>query len=333
MKPVQEHGGCRPQDRTDIIIVNHGAWNHLERCLHNLGGWRVIVVDNGGPADTLESFRARFPAVCFRSVPNFGFGHACNEGASTSSADVLLFLNPDTIPNNSAVSALAAAVLNESTPSIAAPRLVGVDGKRQKSWDVFPSWVNAIGAFRALQRKSIQEDDGRIAVPWVSGAALAVARETFLGLGGFDRGYFMYSEDVDLCFRAQSVGTQILFMPSVALTHAHGGSSRADEFIRALTKSEVVISRLRFASLHMHTVPRLAYLAVLLVLRIVPVLFTVLLSYVLPLPSWRARRGRIAEVLCAWWTACRGKVVRSPRSLPDHRQGDDHEDHAEDTVH
>ena len=303
----------------EIIIVNHRSWGHLEKCLAGIGAWQVTVVDNGGPEDTLETFQARYSNVRFVTAPNFGFGHACNLGASLSSANVLLFLNPDTVPDDALIRGLVSAVAQSKNPCIAGPRLVDAHGRPQKSWDVFPSWKTATGLMRRLQRRRVAHGDDRRDVPWISGAALCISATLFQELNGFDDGYFMYSEDVDLCFRARAAGASVNQIAHLTLPHAHGGSSRIDASTRVLTRTEALVSRLRFATLHMRGAHRITYLLILLASRILPILILAGASFLVPVPSMRARRAMVVPVWASFLNALRGEKVRSTRSAPDHR--------------
>lgn len=247
-------------------MVNYAAWEHLKHCLLSLEylhdpeppTCEIIVVDNCSAEDRLAEFATLFPAVRFeRNAGNFGFAHGCNLGASLATGDCLLFLNPDCRDPGNSVQSLWQFFQDELTGSgIASCRQIDDAGKLQKAFGPFPGLLTATGAGRALAhllmpRRYPRPADvrrGSLAVDWVSGAVLMIDRGAFDALGGWWDGFWMYSEDVDLCWRARQRGIAVRYTAEITLVHSHGGSSRINPETRALTRAETAMSRHHYAA-------------------------------------------------------------------------------------
>lgn len=222
--------------RLSVIIP---AYNHLElvmRAYQSISATtdraltEVLVQDD---ASTEYNGELMFPAgVCQRNSPNLGFAGNCNAGAKRAAGEVLMFFNQDalvTVPGWDRV------LLDrfDSTPecAIVGPTILFPDGRVQSVGGLFDAkgqpFHNALG--------SRNPDWTPIATPrpvsWVTGAALAIRRDVWNMLGGFDtiygRGYF---EDVDLCVRAQLEGHQIWHEPGVRLFHDVGSTGGNPSF-------------------------------------------------------------------------------------------------------
>lgn len=243
--------------RVSVVIVNYRTPTLTERAVHSaLGGGAgdVVVVDNAS-ADGSAAMLSAIRDVRVRVVENdrnAGFGAAADLGAQQASGDVLLFLNSDARLRSDAVSILAAEVERAAGRAIVGPRLVGEDGDIQRSAGLVPKpddlLVRGLGIHhlgRALgrlplvgrllsgNRIAMEYDQaitatGPIGVSMVSGACMAIGREAFEELGGFDQRYFMYFEDADLCRRATRAGWPVRYVPNAIVDHVGGASSAGD---------------------------------------------------------------------------------------------------------
>ena len=112
-------------------------------------------------------------------------------------------------------------------------------------------WLRAITkiAFRKRHAPFIQTKEF-LFPDWVSGSVVMISRKSFEGLGGWDDDFWMYFEDVDLCRRAGLKNGEVVLLKSVSIEHNHGGASRINPQITALTKTEVNISRHLYISKH-----------------------------------------------------------------------------------
>jgi N-acetylglucosaminyl-diphospho-decaprenol L-rhamnosyltransferase len=262
------------------VVVDHNAGEVLGRCLASLAGepvGSVVVVDNGSAADPLAGLEP-LPAELAERVQvvrtgvNLGYGAGANRGAAAVDADLVLVANPDVVVHPGAVAALANAVLADPTVAIAGPTILEPDGSRYPSARRFPSTVDAVGhALLARLRpnnpfsRRYRMDDappggGPRSVDWVSGACLLVRRRAWEELGGFDERYFMYAEDMDLCWRAGQAGWRVVQQPAAVVTHVQGVSTRHRPFAMAVAhhRSALVFAARRAAGWRVVLLPAAA---------------------------------------------------------------------------
>lgn len=223
------------------VIVNHDAGEALLSCVASLrraGVKEVIVVDNASGDGSLARLAASdAEAVLVPSGSNLGYGRGMNLGVARAHGEVLLICNPDLVVEDGALAAMLAALETHADVAVVGPKLLGADGVRYPSARRFPSLVDAAGhavfglvrpdnAFTRRYQLADGDLDHESDVDWVSGACVAIRREAFSSISGFDPGYFMYVEDLDLCWRLHRAGWRVLYSPSAVVTHVGGMSSR-----------------------------------------------------------------------------------------------------------
>ena len=223
------------------VVVNYNTCPHLLTCVRSLradGVTDVVVVDNASADDSCAALRRSDPdAVLLPMTSNLGFGTAANRGVEVAEAEYVLILNPDTVVEPGTTKALVEALDRHPTLAVVGPRMENVDGSLYPSARRFPDLVDAAGhAFLGLvvpsnpftRRYRMLDWDHQHAgeVDWVGGACLLVRRSAFQSVGGFDEAYFMYAEDVDLCWRLRREGWGIGYEPAGRVVHSLGGSSR-----------------------------------------------------------------------------------------------------------
>jgi GT2 family glycosyltransferase len=250
-----------------IIIVNYRSWKRLSECLNSLSSIsgssftsEVIIVDNNSDDGLIDKFEFDFPDFKFiRNKVNGGYANGCNLGSSIAAGEFLLFLNPDTIAKKVEIEKLLNAAKSNPEYFILSCRQIRSDGRESKATGVFPGPANLTGLQRALikkfKRSKVDEKagiEGAILFPdWISGSVVMIRKEIFQKLNGFDEDFWMYFEDVDLCKRARNIGGEVAFFRNITIEHNHGGSSRMNPKITALTKTEVQISRHLYISKHL----------------------------------------------------------------------------------
>lgn len=255
--------------RIDAIVVDHSAGDVLGTCVRSLeaaGADRIVVVDNAVPPGAsaralLASIGAASRAEVVETGANVGYGSGANRGAATSAAELILICNADVVVESGALGVLADALDAEGALAIVGPRVNEPDGTRYPSARRFPSLTESAGhalaglvvpgnRFTRRYRMEHLGEEGSTGpgpstkVDWVSGSCMLVRREAFEDLGGFDESYFMYGEDVDLCWRAHRAGWSVGYVPAAAVTH-HGGVSTRRAPYRMLAAHHR--SALRFA--------------------------------------------------------------------------------------
>lgn len=232
--------GPSPQAVTAaVVIVNHNTADDLLACLATLrhaGADKVVVADSGSTDGSLRAVAEAFPEVTRLALPNLGFGQAANRGvAATGDADVVVVANADTRFRPGGVAAMAQWLRDHPDVGAMGPLIRWPDGRLQLSARAFPSIGTAIGhallalvkpdnrwtrAYRLTDWDHASERD----VDWLSGCCIAVNRTAFDEVGGFDPAYFMFVEDVDLCWRLAQAGWRVVFAPVTEVVHAVGGA-------------------------------------------------------------------------------------------------------------
>jgi N-acetylglucosaminyl-diphospho-decaprenol L-rhamnosyltransferase len=231
----------RPAARVAAVVVNFNARSHLVECVRSLrkaGVDRIVVADNDSHDGSQSALAGADPEASFLSTGgNLGFGRAANRGAAGVGSDYVLVCNPDLTVDPDAVDLLAEVLDRDPGVAVVGPRIVDPDGTTYPSPRAFPGLLDAVGhAFlgyvaprnRFTRRYRLLDVDRDVAsddVDWVSGSCFLVRRRAWDALGGFDEGYFMYAEDVDLCWRAKQAGWRVAFEPAARVTHVQGVST------------------------------------------------------------------------------------------------------------
>ena len=226
-----------------IIVVSYNARDLLERSLASVadGPSEVIVVDNASTDGSPELVRERFPSVRLVELPeNRGFGAGNNEGMRIASGRYFLLLNSDAWPVGDSADRLLAFMDANPEVGVAGPRLVGTDGRLQKSVRSFPTvWRIATEYFflrklapgsRALNAfygAGFDYSERREA-DFLMGAVLMLRRAAVEQVGDFDTDFFMFSEETDLCYRMKEAGWTVEFSPEAEFVHVGGASTKPE---------------------------------------------------------------------------------------------------------
>jgi N-acetylglucosaminyl-diphospho-decaprenol L-rhamnosyltransferase len=223
-----------------VVIANWNARHLLECCLRSIltageGFLReVIVVDNGSTDDSVAMARERFPQVrLVENAQNDGFARANNRGVRLARGDHVLLLNTDAFLAPGALRAMIELAECKPNAGLVGAQLRNPDGTFQASHTPFPTlWREFLilsGLGRALHGPWYPshgpDEGGPRVVDYVEGACMLVRRSAYLHVGGFDEGYFMYAEDVDLCRALRDAGWEVWYQPAAVATHLGGGSS------------------------------------------------------------------------------------------------------------
>ena len=224
-----------------VVIINYNTREDLRECLQSVRletSGEVVVADNGSTDGSIEMVERDFPDVWLHVDPsNPGYGGASNAAIEQTDAPYVLLLNSDTLLRPGAVAALSRYLDQHPRTAIVGPRLLNRDGSLQPSCFPFPTPLNTLlvkgNLGRALRYVPVVRErylrswahNRPRRVPWVRGAALALRRESFDALGGFDESFFMYFEEVDLCRRAWNAGWEVHFAPGAEILHVGGAST------------------------------------------------------------------------------------------------------------
>src|SRR5579871_5809019 len=208
-----------------VIIVNWNSVAYLKDCVrsiyeHTRGvEFEIIVVDNASPGGDAEQIAQFIPGITLiRSATNLGFGGASNLGFAQSSGRFVFFLNPDTILAGPALTIMLRHLLRLPDAGVIGCKLLNGDGTVQtSSIQKFPTVLNQVLQSERLRLRwpslplwGIGPLFSASLVPAkveaISGACMMLRREVFAAAGLFEESYFMYAEDLDLCYKVRRAG-------------------------------------------------------------------------------------------------------------------------------
>lgn len=236
-------------DSLAVVTVSYYSGSDLPRCLASVevacGTQRPVYVVNNAPEDDLTPVVAPRPNVSvIETGANVGYGLAVNRAVEFQASDVewILVTNPDVQFAPGSVDELLAAARNDAAAAVLGPRVRGLDGSVYPSARDLPSLWGGLGHAllhnlwptnpwsRGYLRsdKAAAGDLSPVPAGWLSGACMLLRRSAFDAVGGFDRRFFMYFEDVDLCERLSAAGWRVLYVPRAEVVHA-GATSTARE--------------------------------------------------------------------------------------------------------
>lgn len=212
---------------TAALVVTYRTGPRLVECLYALKAdpaiGEIVIADNGNPLE-VQAWLARFAEGCggrakLIRLDNPGFGAGVNRAAAEASAAQLLIVNPDCVIRHGSVEALLAALDGARVPAIIGGRIFGLDGREQRG-----ARRRTLTLARALGlgRWTLEGEPtpaGPVPVGAISGAFFLMRRDDFDRLGGFDEGYFLHVEDIDLCRRALEAGGSVIYQPLAGALH------------------------------------------------------------------------------------------------------------------
>lgn len=220
-----------------ILVVGYDSASEIRRLLdslRSLPSWddcEILLAENGSAEiPAMEEIAREFGAQLLL-LPNPGFGTACNRLAGIARGEILLLANPDLRFERDILPALARR-LREPGVGAVGPVLLEEDGTEQISWNLpMGLWWEFLEAqglqtwwrrhlMRGIRRR---DPDGPWRVGFATAACLAIRRSLYLEIGGFDEGFFLNGEDIELCDRLRSKGFAVLVDP--AIEAVHGNSS------------------------------------------------------------------------------------------------------------
>jgi N-acetylglucosaminyl-diphospho-decaprenol L-rhamnosyltransferase len=240
-----------------VVIVNYDTGDYLGRCLASLRQHRgdavvdVIVIDNASRDGSHKRAAAAHPwARLIENPTNVFLSPAWNQGARATDAPYVLFLNPDTEWWKGTLSDYLRVARMHPRAGIVGPLVRQPDGRIFTSGRAFPSIVDAVGhAFvspfsrdnRFTRRYELDGWDrtSERAVDWVSGCCMLMPRDAFEKMGGFDEGFPLYAEELDMATRLRDAGWSVLFTPEVEILHEVGVSTPRARWISLMHSRSV----------------------------------------------------------------------------------------------
>ncbi|MBX3482696.1 glycosyltransferase family 2 protein [Phenylobacterium sp.] len=241
---VQGGDALRPRRSVSVVMVVYMTGEALQESLACVLADPLVdefvIVDNGSSPQEAERLRLlaeRDDRVVLRTGHgNVGFARGANLGARTAKGDLIVFLNPDAFLQAGCIAALAREIEGRAVPCIVGGRVLNPDRTEQRGarrGDITP--VSALLSMSGLARSPALRKfevhwegealpEQAAPAPTISGACFCMRREDFEAVDGFDEGYFLHVEDVDLCWRVREMGGEVLFHPKAEVIHIGGAS-------------------------------------------------------------------------------------------------------------
>lgn len=235
-----------PKLDLSIIIVSYNTRDILIDCIKSVikntkdVGYEIIVVDNGskdGSSEGIREIAKKYPQVgLVDAKSNIGFGRANNLGAKKATGEHLLFLNSDTLVFDNAIKESLDNLKKIANTGVYSCKLLNENKSVQASGGHFPTLGNVfawqffiddlpiIGSLISSFHPQLASYDRDKQMDWVTGAFMIVPKKAFDEVGGFDENIFMYTEEMELCFRLKKLGYKTVYQNSPAIIHL-GGSS------------------------------------------------------------------------------------------------------------
>jgi GT2 family glycosyltransferase len=238
-----------PDYDISIVIVNYNVKDYLYKCLNSIiastGNLKVqtIVVDNNSQDGSVEFLSKKFNFVDFIPLnDNIGFGRANNIGIEKAFGKYLLILNPDTILQDDTLNIMYGFMENNPQTAISTCKVLNSDGSFQSACRRgFPSPFTSFCKLFGLQslfpksktfgkyNMTYLPIDQTYNIDAVIGAFMFCRTDIIKQIGGFDKDFFMYGEDLDLCYRVNKAGYFITYYPATSIIHFKGESSKRSD--------------------------------------------------------------------------------------------------------
>lgn len=240
-----------------IIVVSYNTKKLTVECIKSVIehtkeiNYEILVIDNASSDESVKELK-RLAAQkklikLIRNKKNLGFSKANNQGIKSASGKYLLFLNSDTLVTDNILGSMVKWVDDNPEVGIVSCSLKYKDGSLQGTGGYFPtlirvfSWMliqdfplvdKFIKPFHPMKEKSIKKANSfyqeEKELDWVTGAFMFTRRKVVDQIKGFDEEYFMYTEEVDLCYRAKQKGWKVWYKPQWSILH-YGGASGTGE--------------------------------------------------------------------------------------------------------
>ena len=283
-----------------IIIVNYKSWEPLENCLNSLLNQKkikteIIVVDNNSNDNKILSFKKMYKSVIWiENDSNYGFSKACNIGELKSKFDLLLFLNPDTILDSNCLY----KILNKNLDfnlNVVSIKQLDKKNKNTYAYGEFLSFYTFNGILRFINRIFNKKTKKRLEKldsfnpDWISGSFVLISKSIFRKVNMWDERFWMYYEDMDLCKKIKKIGVKIIMINTISCYHFHGLSTRTNLETKIKTKTEVLISKIKYVDKHFFGLKKLMLISIIYI--------SILLEHILLSPFSKLKRGVLIKFM------------------------------------
>jgi len=229
-----------------IIIVNYNVKEFLQNLIHSIEKAssnlikEIIIIDNASDDGSVEFIREKFPQIkLIANQKNLGFGKANNIGLKQASGKFILLINPDTLVAEDTFDKMITFFNENKNVGLAGCKILNPDGTlqlpcRRSFPGPWTSFTKVTGLSTLFPKSKIfarynltyLDENQTYEVDAISGSFMMMRREVFEKVGGFDEQFFMYGEDLDLCYRIQKAGYKVFYVHSTQIIHYKGESTK-----------------------------------------------------------------------------------------------------------
>lgn len=277
-----------------IIIVSYNVERFLIDCVESLMlkppsiPFEIIVVDNNSTDNSVVKLRQKFPEISiFQSDHNIGFAAANNIGASHAEGQYLYLLNPDTVVEEGTIDELYNFLSSHPFAGAAGSYLKNPDGTFQFSCYPFPTLSREL--WRLLHLDSLIPFGSYPQHKWdtkspqkcdvVQGTSLMIKRSIWDSLKGLDEIFFMYSEEVDFCYRLMKAGFENYWVPTSIVTHFGGQST--SQFAREMF-IQLYRAKIQYFKKHHGNAAAMIYKLILLIASLLRLIVSPVMVWINP---------------------------------------------------
>ena len=230
-----------------VLIVSYNVKQYIIHSIDSIkksnysGEIEIIVVDNNSYDGTIPAIKLKFTdVICIQNDKNIGFGKAVNQAAKIAQGEYFLILNPDTIIEENTISILLEHLEKNPNAGMVGPKIVNSDGTLQKGCKrSFPTIAVALPKLFGLDKifpnsnwtgrynLNYLDPEKTHKIDAISGSCMLLSSDLFKKIGGFDERFFMYGEDLDLCYKVNQQGLEIYYLPTTQIMHYQGESVKS----------------------------------------------------------------------------------------------------------
>lgn len=229
-----------------IIIVNYNVKEFLQNLIHSIEKAssnltkEIIIVDNASDDGSVEFIKAKFPQIkLIANQTNLGFGKANNIALKLATGKYILLINPDTLVAEDTFEKMIQFLESHPSAGLAGCKILNPDGTLQLAcrrsfpgpWTSFTKVTGLSTLFPkskifARYNLTYLDENKSYEVDAISGSFMMMRKEVYEKVGGFDERFFMYGEDLDLCYRIQKAGFKVFYVHSTQIIHYKGESTK-----------------------------------------------------------------------------------------------------------
>jgi GT2 family glycosyltransferase len=235
--------------KVSVIIVSYNVKEYLDHAIDSLirtseDSLEIVVVDNNSFDGTVAHIMNLYPdVIVIDNEDNVGFGKAVNQASKVAHGDYYLILNPDTVVQENTISTFVNYLEKNKNVGMVGPKILNSDGTLQaackRSFPTLRVAIPKLLGFDKLFPKSewagkynltYLDPDQTCAVDAISGSCMFIRKELFYELDGFDEQFFMFGEDLDICYRIWQTSYEVHYLPETQIVHYQGESVKSAPF-------------------------------------------------------------------------------------------------------